>query len=165
MRDCVSIEEEAMCDYSLHQVSSRPAEISDELVVSKFSGTQTRGFSAVGEPGVAVCLRPGAEIAFESDAEQDHPFARLLPKFGFGKICCRLARFRQINVGAARAHHDALEFANGKVVLITKLRIGQQARVLQLPAEARENAPAHESSSSDFRPGTEVSGNAGVGGL
>jgi hypothetical protein len=151
-----------MCDYSLHQVSSRPAKISDELVVSRFSGTQTRGFSAVGEPGVAVCLRPGSEIAFESDAQQDHPFARLLPKFGFGKIGCRLARFRQINVGAVQAHHDALEFANGKVVLITKLRVGQHARVLQLPTEARENAPAHECSLPDFRSMTEVSENAGV---
>jgi hypothetical protein len=31
-------------------------------------------------------------------------------------------------------HHDALEFADGKVVLVTRLREGQQATVLQLPA-------------------------------
>ena len=32
-------------------------------------------------------------------------------------------------------HHDALEFPDGKVVLLTFLVEGQQATVLQLPAE------------------------------
>jgi hypothetical protein len=34
-------------------------------------------------------------------------------------------------------HHDALEFADGKVVLVTRLREGQKATVLQLPANER----------------------------
>jgi hypothetical protein len=30
-------------------------------------------------------------------------------------------------------HHDALEFPNGEIVLVTRLYEGQQATVLQLP--------------------------------
>ena len=35
-------------------------------------------------------------------------------------------------------HHDALEFPNGEVVLLTLLETGQRATVLQLPAEPKE---------------------------
>jgi hypothetical protein len=52
-----------MCDYSLHVVRTRPAKIEDKLVTSSFQNTITRGFAAVGEPNVAVCLLPGTEIA------------------------------------------------------------------------------------------------------
>jgi hypothetical protein len=34
-------------------------------------------------------------------------------------------------------HHDALEFPDGKIVLVTRLREGQQATVLQMPAAIR----------------------------
>ena len=55
-----------MCDYSLHTVTSRPAKVGDKLVSTEFRNSVTRGFSAVGDPTVAVCLRPGTEIAFET---------------------------------------------------------------------------------------------------
>jgi hypothetical protein len=58
-----------MCDYSLHHVTSRPARIEDRLMTTKFSNSITRGFAAVGEPNVAVCLLPGTEIAFDRDVE------------------------------------------------------------------------------------------------
>ena len=32
-------------------------------------------------------------------------------------------------------HHDALEFPDGRIVLLTKLMVGQEATVLQLPAQ------------------------------
>jgi hypothetical protein len=79
---------------------------------------------------------PGTEVAFEQEAESAHPFAWLFPRLGFGKIGARVARFRQINLDYPTAHHDALEFANGKVVLVNALRPGQRATVLQLPASA-----------------------------
>jgi hypothetical protein len=41
-----------------------------------------------------------------------------------------------------RAHHDALEFPDGTCVLLTILREGQEATVLQLPAQPR--TPAEE---------------------
>ena len=47
------------------------------------------------------------------------------------------AIFRQINKDKIAAHHDALEFPDGQVVLLTVLDEGQQATVLQLPAEPK----------------------------
>jgi hypothetical protein len=63
-----------MCDYSLHAIASRPAKVGDKLVSAKFPLTATRGFAAVGEPNVAVCVLPGTEIAFDSDVEFDGTF-------------------------------------------------------------------------------------------
>jgi hypothetical protein len=40
-------------------------------------------------------------------------------------------------------HHDAFEFPDGQVVLLTRLCEGQHATVLQLPAGTR-SAPAQE---------------------
>ncbi len=125
-----------MCDYSLHAVASRPAVVGDELVTTKFVNSITRGFSAVGEPNVAVCLMPGTEVAFERDVECDPAFG-LLPNRKIGE---RVARFRQINTAEPHVHHDALEFPNGKVVLLTRLCEGQRATVLQLPASAQKPA-------------------------
>jgi hypothetical protein len=34
-------------------------------------------------------------------------------------------------------HHDALEFPNGEIVIVTRLYEGQHATVLQLPASPR----------------------------
>jgi hypothetical protein len=48
----------------------------------------------------------------------------------------KTAIFRQINLGCAHAHHNALEFPDGEVMLLTYLMEGQQATVLQLPASA-----------------------------
>jgi hypothetical protein len=44
--------------------------------------------------------------------------------------------FRQVNLGNPHTHHDALEFPDGEIVLLTYLMEGQQATVLQLPAAA-----------------------------
>ena len=57
-----------MCDYSLHHVANRPAKIEDKLVTTKFKKSITRGFAAVGQPNVAVCLLPGTEIAFDESS-------------------------------------------------------------------------------------------------
>jgi hypothetical protein len=42
-----------MCDYSLHNVKTRPAKVSDKLTTRNF-GTGTRGFSASEDHSVAV---------------------------------------------------------------------------------------------------------------
>ena len=133
-----------MCDYSLHAVATRPAKIGDKLMSVSFAGSFTRGFASIEEPEVAVCILPGTELAFEQTAVIDHGFGRLLPSLGFGKIGEKLARFRQINASRPDVHHDALEFPNGKVVLVTRLSEGQRVTVLQLPAEPHE-APQTES--------------------
>ena len=53
-----------MCDYSLDLVASRPAKVGDELVTTQFKNSITRGFAAIGEPNVAVCLLPGTALEF-----------------------------------------------------------------------------------------------------
>jgi hypothetical protein len=55
----------------------------------------------------------------------------------------RLARFRQINLDNPVIHHDALEFPDGQVVLVTRLCAGQRATVLQLPAGTRAATTEH----------------------
>jgi hypothetical protein len=122
-----------MCEYSLHHVRNRPAKIEDKLVATKFHNSITRGFAAVGEPNVAVCLLPGTEIAFDEKVECEPSFGILPNK----KIGQRLARFRQVNMDKPVAHHDALEFPDGQLVLVTRLCVGQRATVLQLPAGSR----------------------------
>jgi len=132
-----------MCDYSLHNVASRPAKVGDKLVTTKFDFL-TRGFAAIGEPNVAVCLLPGTEVAFEKEVERDHAFDRLLPRMRFGKLGDKVARFRQVNIDRPNVHHDALEFPDGQIVLVTRLCEGQNATVLQLPASARVANAAQE---------------------
>jgi hypothetical protein len=132
--------EPSMCDYSLHHVASRPAQVGDKLVSTKFPNSITRGFSAVGEPNVAVCLLPGTELAFEHPVECD-------PAFGFlpnRKVGQSVARFRHMNEEHPTAHHDALEFADGQIALVTRLCVGQRATVLQLPAGPRARTAAEE---------------------
>jgi hypothetical protein len=132
--------ENSMCDYSLHGVANRPAKTGDKLVSTNFINSFTRGFTEVGEPKVAVCLMPGTELAFEQDIEVEHVFRKMLPRFGFGRTGQRVARFRQVNIDRPDTHHDALEFPDGRVVLVTRLCAGQRATVLQLPATATTTA-------------------------
>ena len=143
-----------MCDYSLHAVATRPAKVGDKLKSVSFAGSFTRGFAAVDEPEVAVCILPGTELAFEQNAVVDHGFGRLLPSLGFGKIGEKLARFRQINTNRPDVHHDALEFPNGKVVLVTRLTEGQRVTVLQLPAEPHEASRMEATSMREARQGS-----------
>jgi hypothetical protein len=137
-----------MCDYSLHLVASRPAKVGDKLVATDFARSITRGFAAVGEPDVAVCLLPGTEIAFEKEAQYERAFSL----FGKARVEHKVARFRQVNMDDPNVHHDALEFPSGQIVMVTRLVAGQTATVLQLPATAahahaaaREVAPDHSS--------------------
>ena len=122
-----------MCDYSLHNVKSRPAKVGDKLTTRNF-GTGTRGFAASEDANVAVCLLPGTELSFSSEVT--------CQTIGFlpwrNKVMNHTtAIFRQINKQRVAAHHDALEFADGQIVLLTLLAGGQQATVLQLPAEPK----------------------------
>ncbi|MGA9201923.1 MAG: hypothetical protein WBZ67_15660 [Pseudolabrys sp.] len=129
-----------MCDYSLHDVASRPAKVGDKLVSTQFPNAITRGFADPSQPRVAVCLMPGTELAFEKEVECDASF-RFLPT---RKSPHKVARFRQVNMNRPAAHHDALEFPDGKIVLVTDLCEGQHATVLQLPSTGRPAAEPGE---------------------
>jgi hypothetical protein len=129
-----------MCDYSLESVASRPAKVGDRLVSSNFSGSLTRGFAAHGEPHVAVCLLPGTELAFDQEVVCERLFGFLSSRISNQTV----ARFRHIDEDRPNVHHDALEFADGLTVLLTRLCLGQRATVLQLPATPRAEAETHE---------------------
>ena len=122
-----------MCDYSLQNVASRPAKVGDRLTTRDF-GTGTRGFAASEDARVAVCVLPGTELAFTNPVDRGP--ARLL---GWVRktVNYRTAIFRQINKECAAAHHDALEFPNGRIALLTGLKEGQEAVVLQLPTRGK----------------------------
>ena len=120
-----------MCDYSLHNVASRPARVGDKLTTRDF-GTGTHGFAASEDARVAVCVLPGTELAFAKSVECG---SGGLLGWGWKKLDHRTAIFRQINKERMAAHHDALEFPDGQFVLLTNLSEGQEAVVLQLPAQ------------------------------
>ena len=120
-----------MCDYSLHTVKSRPARVGEKLTTRHF-GTGTRGFAAPEDASTAVCVLPGTELAFANPIR-----CSTLGLFG-GKVRLfnhRTAIFRQVNKDNPRAHHDTLEFPDGQMVLLTLVLEGQEATVLQLPAQ------------------------------
>jgi hypothetical protein len=132
-----------MCDYSLENVANRAAKVGEKLVSTQFGDSFTRGFAPIGEPNVAVCLLPGTELCFDGDIEYDHP----LGLYHKRKLQENVARFRQINLQSPYEHHDALEFPSGKVVLLTRLCVGQYATVLQLPADTQSLGGTHEAKS------------------
>jgi hypothetical protein len=136
-----------MCDYSLHDVATRPAKVADKLVTTQFAKSITRGFAALGEPNVAVCLLPGTEVAFENEIEFEGGLGFFLNWKRAKRIGERVARFRQVNMDRPHVHHDALEFPNGEFVLLTRLCDGQFATVLQLPAVPRSAAESEQKKS------------------
>jgi hypothetical protein len=125
----------AMCDYSLHSVRTRPAKVGDKLVTKDF-GTGTRGFASRDDLGTAVCILPGTELAFASEVSYSDWGIRSFLNGMEIRTQHRTAIFRQINK-QKMTHHDALEFPDGQVVLLTRLYEAQRATVLQLPAEPR----------------------------
>jgi hypothetical protein len=122
-----------MCDYSLHSVKSRPAKVGDKLTTHDF-GTGTRGFAASEDMNVAVCVLPGTELSF---ADEIKCLPTGLIAWRDKVIDHKTAIFRQINKDKVATHHDALEFPDGQIALLTNLCEGQQATVLQLPAEPK----------------------------
>ena len=86
-----------MCDYSLHAVASRPAKVGETLITTTFPRTSTRGFAAESEPGMAVCLLPGTELAFEQtlsttrDGSGREQPASALPSLVWSNQMCRIA--------------------------------------------------------------------------
>jgi hypothetical protein len=117
-----------MCDYSLQNVRSRPAKVGDKLTTHDF-GT---GFAAAEDSEMAVCILPGTELAFSSAVTlADFRFVvRWKPEI----LSYATAIFRQVNKNEPLKHHDALEFPDERIVLLTQCE-GQEATVLQLPAQ------------------------------
>ena len=128
-----------MCDYSLLNVRSRPAKVGDKLTTRDF-GTGTRGFAAAEDKAVAVCVLPGTELAFSSAVTITE--SRFVVGWKAETLDYATAIFRQVNKNEQFTHHDALEFPDGRIVLLTQLCGGQEATVLQLPAQPATAAEA-----------------------
>jgi hypothetical protein len=126
-----------MCDYSLHAVATRPAQVGETLVTTTFRGTSTRGFASENDLSVAVCLMPGTELAFADDVKYDNRW------IWTRTINSKVGKFGKIDPHIPERHHDAIEFPDGSYVLVTQLCEGQRATVLQLPVTQAPHAPAH----------------------
>ncbi len=125
-----------MCDYSLEHVDSRPAEAGERVVSTKFANAITLGFGGINDPGVAVCMLPGTELAFDCEVAYRSRFS-MTPDM---RTKSRVARFRQIDVDKRHVHHDALEFASGEIVQLARLAERQIATVIQLSHAAEKAA-------------------------
>jgi hypothetical protein len=146
-----------MCDYSLHSKASRPAKVGETLTTTQFTDVSTRGFTGKGDPNTAVCVLPGTEIAFADSVRTNSlPHSAIvngeMKSIGVPPpASVRVATFTQVDKDHPHRHHDALEFANGDIVLLHNLEPGQKADVLTLPADpknlegkAREAAEAEQ---------------------
>jgi hypothetical protein len=116
-----------MCDYSLHAVETRPAEVGETLISTTFRGTSTRGFASEKDLAVGVCMLPGTELAFADDVKYDNRW------IWTRTTEWRVGKFNQIEPEMHDRHHDAIEFPDGSHVLVTQLCEGQRVTVLQLP--------------------------------
>ena len=122
-----------MCDFSLEAVRSRPAKVGDKLTTHTFNWG-TRGFCGPEDQGIAVCLLPGTELSFAEEVRQ-----WAMAPWSSNVISYKTAIFRQVNKDKAYTHHRCAGIPRqGKIVLLTTLKPGQQATVLQLPAEPQK---------------------------
>jgi hypothetical protein len=78
----------------------------------------------------AVCLMAGTELAFPEEI-----VIASRNVWSWKRDRYNTAIFRQIHTELPRVHHDALEFPDGRTVLLTTLPVGKRARVLQLPSQ------------------------------
>ena len=101
-----------MCDYSLQGVLSRPAKIGDKLTTREFNRF-TRGFSALEDKNVAVCVLPGTELSFADNIRR----VRLWP-WTKNKINHNTAIFRQINQNNPGTITTRWNFQTGKSLFL-----------------------------------------------
>jgi hypothetical protein len=132
-----------MCELQPARRKVGPAWVGDRLRTQHFY-TGTVGLAAPEDCSTAVCVLPGTELAFAASV-------RCYGRGGLldwrrSVVHHKTAIFRQVNKDNPCTHHDALEFPDGQMVLLTKLLEGQEATVLQLPAQpvTVAEAKAHE---------------------
>jgi hypothetical protein len=94
--------------------------------------------------GSRSCAASGTEVAFEKEVKCEHALGFFPISKPVKKVGEKVARFRQVNKDQPHVHHDALEFPDGQIVLLTKLCEGQHATVLQLPAAPRTEREAEQ---------------------
>ena len=136
-----------MCDYSLAGVKTRPAKVGDKLVTQRIQPHNDARLRLSGrfEPLRFASSGNGVVLLRRSWRERVWFWNRNV-------IHHKTAIFRQLNLTNPNTHHDALEFPDGQVVLLTLLHEGQQATVLQLPASAGVKAEQEAVRASEVSP-------------
>ena len=121
-----------MCDYSLHAVATRDAEVGDKLEVYQFNYT-TKGMrdpskdkTPLYEHACAVCLKPGTELSLTAPVVEEYGWPSFLPLFARKRSHKHAtATFRKImpkeEYKAGIPTPDGLEFPDGSTVLINNL--------------------------------------------
>ena len=122
-------------------MKSRPAVVGEKLVTTNF-GYGTSGFAPKDDANTAVCVLPGTELAFDEDIR--------VSGMGIETVPHKTARFRQIRKDEKFAHHDMLEFPDGRTSMLTSLVQGQHATVLQLPAAPKNEIEREEQRRAEF---------------
>lgn len=155
-----------MCDFSIAHGKSRPAKKGERLQTDQLS-FHTHGFRAVDDTApdgekTAVCILPGTELAFEESVKVRGPAIRKITRLNaegieerveIGRVPeanDRVATFVQIDKNIAHTHHDALEFPNGNIVMLTNLLPGQRATILSLPAQPKTAAEVEEQRRAEY---------------
>jgi len=139
-----------MCDYSLHAVATRPAQVGETLISTTFRGTSTRGFASENAPAVAVCMLPGTELAFAENVRYDNRW------IWTKTVNFRVGKFGEIEPDVPHRHHDAIEFPDGSHVLVTQLCEGQRVTVLQLAVFDRVAEHAQSAAGANATPRVSV---------
>jgi hypothetical protein len=108
----------------------RRARIGDKLITKGRATSGCSGFGLVEEPDVPVYLSPGTELAFDKDIHCYHRFNNL-------RFCNqrKTAKFRHLP-GSTNSHEDAVELADGRLVMVAELAGGQTATVTRVPPSA-----------------------------
>src|SRR5262249_13883980 len=95
---------------------------------------------------VAVFVFPRNELAFSGPGTVSKFFFPVNFRFAGnlrgGKLKHAPAIFRKNNKKQTKKNHKDLEFSDGRIVLLTRLSEGQEATVLQLPAQPTTAAEA-----------------------
>lgn len=130
-----------MCDYSLEHVATAKAARGSKIVTSNFQNTASPGFAFKDKPDTAACLLPGTEIAFDGPI-QARSKAILAKINGVDKVVGvmpkelhSVVKFVQVNQGVDYAHHDAVQFPTGEIIMLYQLDDEQEAKVIQMPAD------------------------------
>ena len=98
-----------MCDYSLHAVATRPAQVGETLITTTFRGTSTRGFASESEPAVAVCMLPGTELAFAENVKYDNRWIwTKTVNFGLGNSARSTRMFRIVTMMRSNFQMEAM---------------------------------------------------------
>jgi hypothetical protein len=86
------------------------------------------------------CVLPGTELSFASEVK----CVRSAFLWSERVISYKTAIFRRVTQEYEWDNHDALEFPDGEIVLLTFLQERQQATVLQLPVAEKQSASSAE---------------------